>query len=52
MKESKKFTNHLAAIELPKTLLGEYILQMKIDCPYHPSIKILQVHWDNMVTDC
>lgn len=49
MNESMIQSNHLEAIELPKELLGEYILQMKIDCPYHPSIKILQIHWDRML---
>ena len=47
MKELKKFTNHLKAVNLPKKLLAEYILQMKIDTTYHPAIKLLQIHWDN-----
>ena len=49
MNESTIYTNHLAAIKLPKELLGEYILQMKINDPYHPAIKILQIHWDQML---
>lgn len=49
MKGSKKFTNHLQAIKLPKKELGLYILNMKINYPYHPAIKILQIHWDNML---
>jgi len=49
VKKLKTSMNHLQAIKLPKKELGLYILQMKIDCPYHPSIKVLQVHWDQML---
>jgi|14_taG_2_1085336.scaffolds.fasta_scaffold31287_6 hypothetical protein len=49
MKESKISINHLAATKLPKPLLRDYILQLKIDDPYHPAIKLLQVHWDSML---
>jgi hypothetical protein len=49
MKESKKPSNHLQAIKLPKEELGLYILNMKINNPYHPAIKILQIHWDQML---
>jgi hypothetical protein len=49
MKKSKEYMNHLAAIKLPKTLLRDYILKLKIDQPYHPAIKVLQIHWDKML---
>jgi len=49
MKKLKIYLNHLAATKLPKPLLRDYILQMKIDQPYHPAIKVLQIHWDRML---